>query len=217
MTRRKLFSLLLAITLAGPVLADDDVYLAGANFRELSQRLPRAGTGAGKIEVIEFFWYGCPHCYALEPYIETWLKSGIPADASFVRVPAALNPTWRVHAKAYYVAESLGVLDKTHRALFDAIHQGGKSLSDQASLREFFVEHGVGGAEFDAAWDSYAVEAKLRRAESLAQTAGLDGVPTMVVDGRYLTTVTLAGGREELLRVVNYLVNLARESNAKDG
>ncbi len=215
MTPSKLLALTLALLLSAAAAANDGLYLAGADYRELPQRLPSAGAESGKIQIIEFFWYGCPHCYALEPYLESWMKSGMPAEATYVRVPAALNPSWRVHAKAFYVAEALHLLDQIHQAMFDAIHQERQSLSDEASIRALFLEHGADGAKFDAAWRSYAVEAKLRRAESLARMAGINGVPTMVVGGRFESTVTLAGGREELLQVVNYLVTLAQEMSAK--
>lgn len=216
MSLSKVLALTWMILLAAPAAADDGLFLAGADYRELSQRLPNAGTERSQVEIIEFFWYGCPHCYALEPFIESWLETELPTDATYVRVPAALNPSWRIHAKAFYVAQVLGVLDSTHPAMFDAMHRQGQSLSDQASIRVLFLEHGADAAEFDAAWRSYAVEAKVRRAESLARMAGIDGVPTMVVGGRFKSTVTLAGGREELLQVVNYLVALAQEMGAQE-
>jgi thiol:disulfide interchange protein DsbA len=201
-----LLTIVLLLAFSLPVTAQEELYLEGADYRELAQRLPSAGGEAGKVEVIEFFWYGCPHCYALEPFIEEWRRTAIPSEASFVRVPAALNESWRNHAKAYYVAEALDALDSVHGPLFDAIHQGGEPLSEPAELRAFFVSRGVDGAAFDAAWNSYAVDASLRRADVLARTAGISGVPSMVIGGRYESTVTLAGGREELLDVVNFLV-----------
>ena len=210
MTLGKILVLLMALALPATAAAEQGSYQAGVHYRELAQRLPSAGGETGKVEVIEFFWYGCPHCYELEPYIEQWRESGMPAEATFVRMPAALNDSWRNHARAYYVAEALGVVEKIHRPLFDAMHQGGQRLADPESVRALFVSQGVDGSAFDGAWRSYAVDTQVRRADSLARAAGISGVPAMIVGGRYEATVTLAGGREELLSLVNYLV--AKES-----
>lgn len=205
MNYRHICALAFALLLALPALAQQ--YTAGTNYRELREQLPTAGDDPEKIEVIEFFWYGCPHCYALEPYVEDWLHKGIPDNVNFVRVPAALNKSWENHARAYYVAQQLDVLDQIHEPLFDAIHQQGQRLSNEDQLRAFFESKGVSAEDFDRAWNSYPVETNLRRAALLARTAGISGVPSMIVAGRYEISARMAGGNQQMLDVVDYLVD----------
>ncbi|MGD8559065.1 MAG: thiol:disulfide interchange protein DsbA/DsbL [Gammaproteobacteria bacterium] len=158
-----------------------------------------------KVEVVEMFWYGCPHCNALEPYVKRWEKK-MPAEAKFVRMPAIFRPMWELHARAYYTAEILGVLDKTHSAMFAAIHQQKRRLDTQEALQKFFAEHGVSKEDFDRVFRSFAVEAKIRRAKDMSQRYGIQGVPALVVNGKYRTGAKLAGGNANIFRVVNFLV-----------
>ena len=187
-------------------LAADGSYAEGEHYRTLARALPRSAGDDGKVEVLEFFWYGCPHCYRLEPYLEAWANESMPENAEFVQVPAALNPSWKVHARAFYVAKSLGVLDTVHGALMEAIHVDGKRLDEKQSLSEFFVNQGVDKADFEKAYDSFAVETGLRRAAFLAERAGINSVPSVIVAGKYETSVSMAGGHEQLLEVIDYLV-----------
>jgi thiol:disulfide interchange protein DsbA len=142
----------------------------------------------------------------LEPYLESWAKESMPDNAELVQVPAALNPSWKVHARAFYVAKSLGVLDSVHGPLMTAIHVDGKRLDDKQSLTEFFAGQGVDEADFEKTYDSFAVETGMRRAAFLAERAGIGSVPSIIVGGKYETSVSMAGGHEELLQVINYLV-----------
>ena len=169
----------------------------------------------GKIEVLELFWYGCPHCHAFEPHLSKWLenKSG---DVAFRRMPAQLNPGWKIHAAAYYVAEELGVLDKIHRPLFEAMHEQKKKLDTVDALAEFFGNFDVSRESFLAAYNSFAVRAKMRHAEQQARRYGATSVPTMVVAGKYLTTATMAGGNfDALLKVIDHLVDKERKERAQ--
>lgn len=158
-----------------------------------------------KIEVVEMFWYGCPHCYQFEPHIKQWKKS-LAKDVSFKRVPAIFNDKWALHARAYYTAEALGVLDKIHKPMFDAMHKKRQRLDDQAELAELFAKHGVSKDKFNSTFYSFAVNSKVNWAKHLTNAYKIDGVPTMIVQGKYRTSATLTGGHKEVIQVVNDLV-----------
>ena len=175
--------------------------------------LPAQPTTSGdKVEVVEMFWYGCPHCNNLEPYVNRWLKKK-PAQAEFVRMPAIFRPDWELHARAYYTAEILGVLDTMHPAMFEAIHQQKRHLKTDADRQKVFAEHGVSAEDFNRVFRSFAVEAKIRRAKDMSQRYGIKGVPSLIVNGKYRTGAKLAGGNANIFRVVDYLVEL--ESQGK--
>lgn len=165
-----------------------------------------------KVEVIEFFWYGCPHCYSLEPAMVEWLKTK-PANVEFIRQPAVFSDIWGKHAKAYYTAEALGVLDKVHADLFDAIQNKKQKLVSEDELAKFFADHGVKDEDFRAAYNSFLVDAKLRQAESIGPRYGITGVPSLVVNGKYKVTAQSAKSQANMLTVVNQLI--AQESPKK--
>lgn len=167
---------------------------------------PAQPTSSGsKIEVVEMFWYGCPHCYHFEPHVKQWKKS-LAKDVSFKRVPAIFNDKWALHARAYYTAEALGVLEKIHQPLFDAMHQKKQRLDDQAKLADFFAQHGVNKEKFNSTFYSFAVNSKVNWAKHLTNAYKIEGVPTMIVQGKYRTSASLAGGHKEVIQVVNDLV-----------
>lgn len=158
-----------------------------------------------KTEVVEMFWYGCPHCFDFEPNLQKWLARK-PKGVNFVRIPAVFNPTWSLHARAYYTAEVLGVLDKTHEALFDAMHLKKQKMATADELADFFAKYGVKKDTFLATFNSFTVDAKVRRAIDLTKRYGIEGVPSMIVNGKYRTSGTLAGGKEGMLQVVDHLI-----------
>ncbi len=170
---------------------------------------PQPTESGDKVEVLELFWYGCPHCYDLEPTIEHWLENP-PENAVYRRMPAVFRPEWMVHARAYYAAEALGVVDKIHRPLFDAIHAEKRRLFDEKSLTEFFAEHGVKPEDFTKAYHSFAVQTKAQRAKVMTRRYGISGVPAMIVNGKYRTSVHKARGPERMMEVIDALV--AKES-----
>ena len=137
----------------------------------------------GKIEVVEMFWYGCPHCYDLEPATQAWLKRK-PDNVAFVRIAVSFGASWEPGARAYYAAEALGVLDKLHQPLFDAYHQR-RPLGDVDALAAFAAEHGVDAEAFRKAYTSFQTETQLRRGNQLAQRYGIRGVPAVIVNGTY--------------------------------
>lgn len=191
---------------AGAGAAPEDVI----EYKDVSPPVPTS-TG-DKIEVVELFWYGCPHCYRIEPHVERWMK-GKPADVEFVMIPAVLNPTWALHARAFYTAEVMGVLGKVHKPMFEAIHAQRLKLDSLDDIASFFAGQGVDEQEFRKQFRSFAVETKLRRARQLTQQYGIDGVPAFVVGGKFRTDGGLAGTYENVLRVVDGLV--AKERKAR--
>ena len=165
-----------------------------------------------KIEVIEFFWYGCPHCYSLEPLVEKWLKTK-PDNVEFIRQPAIFSSVWGKHAKAYFVAETLGVVDKVHSDFFDAIQNKKQKLTSEDDLAKFFVAHGVDETKFRNTFNSFLIDTKLRQAKAMAPRYGLTGVPAIIINGKYKTTGPLAKSHENMIEVLNRLIK--QESIAK--
>jgi protein dithiol oxidoreductase (disulfide-forming) len=179
-------------------------YVAGQHYQSVVP--PQATTTPDKVEVVEMFWYGCPHCYEFEPVIAEWLKDK-PDYVEFVRVPAVFARNWEVHARAYYAAEQLGVLDEIHKALFDALHVEKRKLFDEDELAAFFVEHGVTEEAFRTAFDSFDVDKKTRRAIALTRSYGISGVPAVIVNGKYRSSAQYAGTFEQLLKLVDFLAD----------
>jgi len=179
----------------------------GVQYQTIKNAQPT--TSKDKIEVLELFWYGCPHCYHLETELDTWLKNK-PDDVVFVRLPAILGPSWELHARAFYTAELLGVADKIHKPLFDRIHKEKKPIRNLRQLREFFIAQGVSGQEFDDTYKSFAVITKTNRARQAASLYGISGVPALVVNGKYRTSAREAGGNRQILEVVDFLVEQER-------
>jgi len=184
-------------------------YQEGVHYQRLAQ--PQPTDTKNKVEVREMFWYGCPHCYRLEPYVERWLRRK-PEQAEFIRTPAAMVPHWQTHARAFYTAEVLGVLEQIHRPLFDAIHVQGKKLNNIETLADFFAGFGVEKAKFFKTYRSFAVETRFRRAKTLASRYNLSGVPAMIVNGKYLVTNRMTGGNAQTMKVINFLVKLESSS-----
>ncbi len=158
-----------------------------------------------KIEVIEFFWYGCPHCYRFEPYINKWLQQ-IPENVEFIRQPAIFGPRWSMHAKAYFTAEALDVVEKVHADLFDAIQNKNQKLQSESELAEFFAKYGIARAEFDQAFNSFIVDTKMRQASSMGPRYGLSGVPVIIINGKYRTGGSIAKNFGEVINVMDFLI-----------
>jgi protein dithiol oxidoreductase (disulfide-forming) len=167
---------------------------------------PRQVESANKIEVLEFFWYGCIHCYNLEPKIETWLKK-LPQDVEFRRVPAVFNDRWAHDAAIFYAFEAMGLLDKLHRPFFDAIHRDRLRSDNWQALSAWLQQQGVDPKKFEATVKSFGVQSKTKRAVRLTTEYKIDGTPAMAVHGRY--TVPSA---EDMLDTVNQLVSVVRKS-----
>lgn len=159
----------------------------------------------GKIEVREFFWYGCPHCFKLEPHMQAWLKK-IPKDVNFIRTPASMNPLWEQGARAYFVSEALGVRKRTHLPLFHA-NGTGQQILQKDQFAKFFVKYGIPEAKFNSTYNSFAITAKIAQANKLAQQYQLSGVPAVVINGKYV----VQGEDGKVTQVVDYLINKERK------
>ncbi len=184
----------------------------GVNYTRLVPAQPTE-VPAGQVEVLEFFWYACPHCYAIDPSIESWLKTK-PAYISFSRVPVMWSEGHRSLARLFYTLQSLGKLDQLHSDVFKEIHVNGNPLTapnpnnaieSERIQTVFATKHGISDADFTKAYHSFAVDTDLQRADELEQRYRIEGVPTFVVNGKYIADVQSAGGPERLLTLVGYL------------
>ncbi len=200
-----IFALLSHATLA-------EEFAEGSNYTVISPRMETA-VGEDKIEVIEFFWYGCPHCYTVEPYIKNWK---IPEDVELVRIPATFSKPWIIHAKVYYALESLDRLD-LHEVFFNAIHgrQQRRDLVREDRIAEFFASFSSGIPEdkFSKAYNSFIVNTKTQKADRLVREYAIKSVPTFIVNGRYLTSPSMVGSSQRLISALDYLINLEREKS----
>lgn len=183
------------------VMAAD--FVAGKDYTIVQN--PSKPEVAGKIEVREFFWYGCPHCFTLEPHMQAWLRK-IPKDVNFIRTPAAMNKVWEQGARAYYVSEALGVRKRTHLPLFHA-NGNGQQILQKAEFAKFFTKYGIPEAKFNSMYDSFAITAKVSQSNKLAQQYQLGGVPAVVVNGKYV----VQGEDQKVVEVVEYLINKERK------
>ena len=207
---RKIFLFLLLTTPLTLWAAESPDYAEGINYERVIPPLP-GGTN-GKIEVLELFWYGCPHCDRFDPFIEKWLET--KADyINFKHMPAVFNnPTWRIHATAFYTAETLGVGHKLHKPFFDAINRQNRRLTTKDQLRSFFGDYGISAKDFDKTFKSFAVKAKVARAADLTKKFGIDGVPVVIVNGKYRVNASLAGGSyDNLLKIVDHLTAMEND------
>ena len=166
------------------------------------------------VEVAEVFWYGCPHCYTFKPLVESWAED-LPEDVNYVKIPAALGSSWEPHAKAFYALEAMGELDKVHDALFDALAGERRPLNSGEALADFVSGYGVDGEEFLKNYNSFGVNAKMQQAQSKIRGARVTGTPTMLVNGKYRVTASMAGSHEATLEVVDYLIEQERAGQAE--
>lgn len=203
---------LLLLTVAAVQAAVPLRFQEGVDYELVSPAQPTADPA--KVEVIEVFWYGCPHCYRFQPYIERWQQTK-PDNVDYVRLPAVLNESWALATQAYYTEEALGVTDEIHAALFDAIHRDKRRLDTEKDLMKFFGEHGVSEDQFRSAFHSFAVESKVQRARQMTRRYGIDGTPSIIINGKYRTGPAMARSYERLIDVINFLVAQESRSLAK--
>ncbi|KJZ08797.1 MULTISPECIES: thiol:disulfide interchange protein DsbA/DsbL [Halomonas] len=167
------------------------------------------GSDDGKINVTEVFWYGCPHCYSLEDPLNAWVAE-LPDDVEFERMPATLGETWVKHAKAFYAAQQLEILDEVHEDFFDAIHQEGEQLTEPADIAAFFSDYGVSEEQALKALDGFGVKSQINRASATMRNLELMGVPALIVDGRYIVSPSTAGSLDNMPRIAEALVEQIR-------
>jgi thiol:disulfide interchange protein DsbA len=196
------------------VFAADSQIVEGIEYQLVKPAQPTS-VAEGQVEVLELFWYGCPHCYHFEPVLEKWLKNK-PGNVKFVRLPAVMNPGWEVHARAYYVAELLGLLDKIHKPFFDAVQKNRAAMSSPGNIASFFENYGISKEKFLKVYRSFAVNTRIARSRKQAKRYGATSVPTIIINGKYRSNATIAGGsHKHLIAVMNYLVQKESKKTAR--
>lgn len=180
----------------------------GKDYARLAQ--PVAMPASGKVEVVEFFGYWCPHCNTFEPAIDAWARK-LPADVSFRRMPVAFSAAQEPYARIYFALEAMGQLEAVHRKVFAAIHVQRQRLEKEAEISAFMTANGVDAAKFMDAYKGFTVASKFKQARQLADAYRIDGVPTIGIHGRFFTSPSLAGGADQALRVADYLIQRARQ------
>jgi protein dithiol oxidoreductase (disulfide-forming) len=212
-TRRSIVAAgtLAALGFRNSVLAQAQAPVAGRDYVVMNPSLPVETPG--KLEVLEFFWYGCIHCYNLEPALETWLKA-LPADAAFHRIPAVFNDRWAHDAAIFYTFEALGLTAKTHAPLFDAIHKSRLNTANEKAFTEWLRKQSIDEKKFQEAFRSFGVQSKTRRATQLTAAYRIDGTPALAVNGTYTISAEQGGSARGMFVIADHLIGLARKAPA---
>ena len=197
--------IILALLCTAQVLAEPQ---AGKDYTVLK---PAQATNSGnKIEVLEFFFYGCSHCFKLHPLLSAWEKK-MPKDVDFIFVPAIFNPSWEPMARTLYALEAMGQRAQLHDALFNAWNVNNIDLTDETKIADFVAQHGIDRKKFSDAYNSFSMQSKVTRAKQMQQSYGIRGTPTLIVDGKYLITALHPA---ETIEVLNALIDKARKERA---
>jgi thiol:disulfide interchange protein DsbA len=183
----------------------------GVHYKLLTPAQP-TNVAPGKVEVVEVFWYACGHCYLLEPKLEAWNRKGKPANAELVRLPATWNNLLKTHARVFYTMELLGK-PNLNPEIWREINVKGNRLDTPAAIETFFTSRGASKADFQKAFAGFAVDSKIMKAEDLNRRYKISGTPTVIVNGKYVTDISMAGSEDRLFEVINALV--ARETPAR--
>lgn len=186
-------------------------YQAGKHYHVIA--VPVRTSNQEKIEVNEVFWYGCPHCYHFEAVIEPWAKK-LPADVYFERTPAIWRPNMEPHARAYYSAKQLNLLDSMHMAIFKAMQEGSPklTLSNEDQVAAFFKAHSIDEAAIRKAYNSFSVQSQAKQADARVRSYGIEGTPEVIVNGKYRISTNSAGSQEAVLDVANFLIEKERKA-----
>ena len=199
----------LTLPVANPAMAQARQFKEGKDFKRLDKPVA-PDAPAGKVDVIEFFWYSCPHCNAFEPTLDAWVKAA-PKDLSVRRVPVAFNASFVPQQKLYYTLEGMGKLEALHAKVFRAVHVEKAKLAKDDEILAWVTQQGVDVAKFKEVYGSFSVANQVRRASQLQDSYGVEGVPSMGVAGKYYTDGTMAGNMQSVLQVVEHLVGVARK------
>jgi thiol:disulfide interchange protein DsbA len=194
--------LVFMMLMASSALLQAADYKEGVHYKKLSPQQSQTGEN---VEVLEFFWYGCPHCYTFEPYVNAWKKSK-PDNVDFARVPAIFRPDWEVQARAYYALSNMGVIEDMHIKIFEAMHKQKKRLDTRQKITDFLVSNGVDKAAFEKEYNSFTTDGMVRKAKKKMKAYRIQGVPSMVINGKYLTSGSMAGSYDNMVKITNYLV-----------
>jgi protein dithiol oxidoreductase (disulfide-forming) len=174
---------------------------------------PQPVQTGNRIEVIDFFWYGCPHCYAFQPALEEWIK-GMPPDVALRRIPAILRDNWAPHARIYYALESLGELEQLHQQVYHGYHVQELHMSKPDVMVQWAVRHGIDRQKWTDAYNSPEVMRKVEAAKTLTMDYNVQGTPSLVVDGRYLTSPAMARSEQRMIPILDDLIRIARQQRA---
>ncbi|MCA0913069.1 thiol:disulfide interchange protein DsbA/DsbL [Marinobacter nauticus] len=211
MIRTLTSSAVLALSLLSVAsLVNAQPWVAGEHYRVLDNPVRTASDNG--VEVAEVFWYGCPHCYNFKPLAEAW-EAEAPDYINYVKLPAALGRSWEPHAYAFYALEAMGELDKVHDALFDALAGERRPLNTPEALADFVAGYGVNAEKFLENYNSFGVRARVQQAQAKIRGARITGTPTMLVDGKYVVSASMAGSHENTLKVVEYLAEKERSGS----
>ncbi len=189
------------------VAAQAAEFQAGKEYVELSS--PVLVADPSKIEVVELFWYGCPHCYQFEPVIKPWAEQ-LPDDVQFKRIPAMFGGIWNAHGQLFIALESMGVEPKVHDAVFAAYHQERKKLATPEEMADFLAGQGIDKQAFLKAYNSFGVRGRVEQAKKLGMAYQITGVPVMIVNGKYRFDLGSSGGPERTLQVADFLIEKER-------
>lgn len=195
-----------SLVMAAPPVAGEDY--------EVLETPVETSVDEGQIEVVEVFWYGCPHCYNLEEPLNAWVAE-LPDDVTFRRIPATMGQTWIDHATAFFAAKQLGILDEVHADFFDAIHQDGQRLTEVDDIAAFFSDYGVSEDEAREALTSFGVKSQINQAHAKMRAYQLMGVPALIVDGRYVITPGSAGSLANMPLIADALVDKVRNEQGE--
>ncbi len=203
MIKRWLLGLAVLSVVSGSAFAQL-AYVAGSDYQLISPAVRT--THPDRVVVTEIFWYGCPHCFRFEPYVERW-SADLPEGVIFEQVPSGLVKNWIVHARAYYAFQMMGALDQLHTAFFDALHLKRQRLNDVDAIAGFVAERGLDEKAFREHFSSFPVETLIRKNLKKEQRYGHDGVPAVIVNGKYLVTSSLSGSNQRMIQIMNFLID----------
>ncbi|SDY28502.1 thiol:disulfide interchange protein DsbA/DsbL [Nitrosomonas sp. Nm33] len=208
----KFFLTFITLSLSGMLLAHAEI-IEGRDYIVLAN--PQPTEDQRNIEVIEFFWYGCPHCYELHPHIDNWRKNA-PKDVKFRYVPAIFRANWTPAAKTFYAMEALGITKELHDKIYKAIHRDKIDLSKEAVLFDWIEKQGIEREKFINAYNSFSVQNQVAKISQMTRQYKLTGVPALVVEGKYLTSGKMSGTPRDTIQVLNELIDKARKERASN-
>jgi thiol:disulfide interchange protein DsbA len=202
MIKRWLLGIVLLSMASGSALAQL-AYVAGSDYLPISPAVKT--THPDKVVVTEIFWYGCPHCFRFEPYVERW-SANLPEGVVFEQVPSVIVKGWINHARAFYAFKMMGALEQVHTEFFDALHLKRLRLDNVDSIAGFIAEQGLDEKAFREHYNSFAVDTQLNKSGRKEQRYGHEGVPAVIVNGKYLVTSSMSGSNERMIQIMNFLV-----------
>lgn len=203
MIKKGISGLLIGLIFSTQLLAQQ-AFIEGTHYQLINPAVKTSNPD--KVVVTEMFWYGCPHCFSFEPFVQKW-SANLPEGIVFEQTPSVLNPRWGDHARTYYTLLQMGELDKAHQKLFDAIHVERQRLNRFEEIAKFVGAQGVDEAKFRETYKSFPVDALLRKNSRIEQKYGHRGVPAVIVNGKYLTSGSMTGSNQRLIQVIDFLAN----------